>query len=128
MEEEKTNIKFQTYDAGKVWEGIIFDCFGNLYVNMGNLMKAEEFFLKSLKIRQIAFGENDINVSASLNNLGNLYFNTGNLIKAEDFYSKSFKIEQNILTENHSLIALSLSNLASVYCVQGISRNLKDFI
>ena len=55
---------------------------GNLYKNMGNLPKTEEFYLKSLKIRLNLFGENHSDVAMSFNNLGNLYHNMGNLPKA----------------------------------------------
>ena len=72
---------------GDVWHNL-----GFLYDNVGNLPKAEDFHLKSLKIRQNLFGENHSNVAGSYNNLGSLYENMGNLQKAEEFYLKSLKI------------------------------------
>ena len=46
---------------------------GSLCENMGNLPKAEEFYLKSLKIYENLFGENHSDVAMSYNNLGGLY-------------------------------------------------------
>ena len=78
---------------------------------MGNLPKAEEFYLKALKIRLNLFGENHSDVAASFNNLAILYNNMGNLPNAEEFYLKSLKIKQNLFGENHSNVADFLSNL-----------------
>ena len=72
---------------------------GALYYNMGNLPKAEEYYIKSLKIRQNLFGENHSDVATCLNNLGILYINMGNLPKAEEFNIKSLKIYQNLFGE-----------------------------
>ena len=63
---------------------------------MGNLPKAEEYYLKSLKIRQNLFGEDHCDVAMSLHNLGCFYDNMGNLPKAEEFYLKSLKIRQTL--------------------------------
>ena len=38
-----------------------------------DLMKAEEFCMRSLKIRQNLLGENHFEVAETFNNLGNLY-------------------------------------------------------
>jgi len=50
---------------------------GLLYHNIGNLTKAEEFHLKSLKIYQKLFDENQFPVTSSMNNLECLYQNMG---------------------------------------------------
>ena len=67
-------------------EGNVWCNLGLLYDNMGNLQKAEEFYLKSFKIYENLFGENHSDVATSYNNLGSLYYNMGNLPKAEQFY------------------------------------------
>ena len=82
---------------------------------MGNLLKAEEFYLKSLKIRQNLLGENHSDVAMYYINLGVLYHNMGNLPKAEEFYLKSLKIRQNLFGENHPNVATSYNNLGGLY-------------
>ena len=75
---------------------VAFNNLGSLYDNMGNLPKAEEFYLKSLKIYQNLFGENHSSVATSFNNLGILYKKIGNRQKGEEFCLKSKKIKQNL--------------------------------
>ena len=94
---------------------------------MGNLPKAEEFYLKSLKIRQNLFGENHSNVATSYNNLGSLYDNMGNLPKAEEFYLKSLKIRQNLFGENHSNVATSYNNLGGLHYNMGNLPKAEEF-
>ena len=55
--------------------GNVFQNFGVLYKNMGNLLKSEEFDLKALKIFQKLYGENHADTACSYNNLGMLYYN-----------------------------------------------------
>ena len=95
---------------------------------MGNLHKAEEFYLKSLKIYENLFGENHSDVAMSYNNLGNLYDNKGNLSKAEEFYLKSLKIYENLFGENHSDVAKSYNNLGSLYDNMGNLPKAEEFL
>ena len=59
---------------------------GFLNKDLENCETAEQFYLKSLKIRQNLFSENHSDIAQSLNNLGLLYNDYGNLEKAEEFY------------------------------------------
>ncbi len=61
---------------------------------MGNLIKAEEYQLKCLKIEEQNFGQNCIQSASTLGNLGNIYQTMGNLIKAEEYQLKSLKIKE----------------------------------
>ena len=55
---EKENSKKEEKDKKiKDLEGGVMFYLGSLYKNMGNLPKAEEFYVKSLKIRQNLFGD-----------------------------------------------------------------------
>jgi len=93
LQPEQENWK-ETNNKIKELEGSVLNSLGNLYKNHGNFPKAEEFYLKSLKIRLNIFGENHSNVAESYNNLGLLYDNIGNLPKAEEFSLKSLLILQ----------------------------------
>jgi len=110
-------------------EGDVLNSLGVLCQNMGNLPKAEEFFLKALKIRLNLFGENHYDVGDSLNNLGLLYQNMGNLNlhKAEDFFMRSLRIRYNLFGENHSDVASSLDNLGTLYKYMGDQMKAEDF-
>jgi len=69
--------------------------------------------LKSLKIRQNLFGENDGDVANLFSNFGCLYQDLGNLQKAEEFYLKSLQIRKNVFGENYSDVENSLKNFGS---------------
>ena len=56
---------------------------GFLNKDLENCETAEQFYLKSLKIRQNLFSENHSDIAQSLNNLGLLYNDYGNLEKVE---------------------------------------------
>ena len=89
--------------------------------------KAEEYYLKSLKIRQSLLGENHCDVATSLNDLGGLYKNMGNLPKAEEYYLKSLKIRQNLFGEDHCDVAMSLHNLGCFYDNMGNLPKAEEF-
>ena len=69
---------------------------------MGNLQKAEEFYLKSLKIRQNLFGENHSDVAQSYNNLSLFYSQS---IKKPNvslnYAKKSYQIILGLLGKSH---------------------------
>jgi len=92
-----------------------FNNFGCLYDNMGDFPKAEDFYLKSLRIRLDLFGKNHSCTATSYNNLGLLYDNMGNLAKAEKFHLKSLKIYMNLFGEKHADTAISYNNLGLLY-------------
>ena len=100
---------------------------GQVYINMGDLPKAEKVHLRSLKIRQNIFGENHSEVASSFQNLGNLYEQMGKLPKAEEFHLRSLKINQNLFGENHSDVAISLKNLGDLYKNMGNLPKAEEF-
>ena len=111
----------------KQYESWVIANLAIVYKNMGNLQKAEEFYMKSLTIRQKLFGENHANVANSFNNLGDLYENMGNLQKAEEFYSKSITIRQKLFGENHADVAQSFNNLGVLYEKMGNLQKAEEF-
>ena len=99
IEEYRAEIQLTKKDKNKLKElkGNVFNSFAIVYMNVGNLLKAEEYYLKSLKIKQNPFWEAMI-----LNNLGLLYNDMG-------------KIYQNIFRENNSDVANLYNNLGNLY-------------
>ena len=82
---------------------------------MKNLQKAEEFYLKSLKIRENIFNEMDRDVAISYYNLGALNKKMGNLNKAEEFHIKALKIREHLYGENHGDTSKSYNDLGVLY-------------
>jgi len=113
--------KFEMNQLNKEDFATTFNNLGYLYVNMGNLPKAEVFYLKSLKTRLDLFGEKHSLTATSYNNLGYLSDNMGNLQKAEEIYLKSSRLD--LFGEKHSDTATSYTNLGREIC-----RNQKSFI
>ena len=74
---------------------------GGLYYNIWDLQKAEEFFLKSLKIRETIYGEIDSNVASSLSNLSFLYDSNGKKEEALNFALKAYKMSDKIYGPKH---------------------------
>ena len=69
---------------------------------MGNLTKAEEFYLKSFKIRQNLFGENHYNVATSYNNLSLFYTQSiKNPNVSLNYAKKSYEIILGLLGKSH---------------------------
>ena len=112
-EEEFKNDSYD-YDITK------FSCFSNvlnnvglLYQEMGILMKSEEYFLKSLRIKEKIYGENHQNTADSYINLGKLYYSMGNPMKAKNLLLKSLEIRR-INGEKDEKIAKSYDELAGL--------------
>ena len=98
----------------------LYDNYGSLYSLMGHLVKAEEYYIKSLHIKLDIYGENNRDTAASYNNLGLLYNNMRNFAKAEEYYQKSLKIKLALHGENHGDTAAFYNNMGSLY------KNMKD--
>ena len=94
-----------------------------LYNHNGNIEKAIEFNLKSLKIREEI--NDKLGISISINNLGYIYIKTGNTKKAIDYYERSLKIS-NDLKDKKKIIA-TLINLAHAKTINGETSAALDY-
>ncbi len=90
-----------------------------LYKSTGQYSKAELLYQEALELRKHLWGENHIDVVASLNNLALLYDEQGRYDEAEPLYLQSLELEKRLLGENHPSFALILNNLALLYYHQG---------
>ena len=129
-EQQKSN---KTTTIGKnlqLWSiisGEIYDLFGHLEKSKGHLQKAEDFYLKSFKMRQEVVGENHFQTANSYKLLGILYYHMGNFQKAEEFLLIFLKIRTNLFIENHCDIACCYINLGVVYKNLGDLKKAKKF-
>ncbi|MCH7676245.1 ATP-binding protein, partial [candidate division KSB1 bacterium] len=84
-----------------------------IYQDLGQLEKALEFQMKSLKIMEEILDPKHPSLATSYNNLATIYKALGQLEKALEFQMKSLKIREEILDPNHPDLATSYNNLAT---------------
>jgi len=90
---------------------------GNVYVNVGDHIKAHDCFTKSIDIRiELGYVKS---ISSQYNNLGNNYWYQGNNEKALEYYFKS--LESDRKNDNKKGVAAALSNIGGVYNYTGDS-------
>lgn len=90
---------------------------GRDYFKTRRLAIAEECFIEALKQAEV-FGENDLRLASSLNNLAALYHSQGKYAFAEEHYKRALKVHENVHGADHQEVAPVLMNLALVYCVK----------
>ena len=96
---------------------------GYLSKNQGNIIKALEYYHKSLKIQE---GINDKpGIANSLNNLGIVYRSQGDLIKALEYHIRGLKLYEEIHDQDG--IATSLNNIAIIYDIKGNSKQALEY-
>ena len=101
---------------------------GIVYYRSGNLKKAEEFLLKSLKMKKSFHGESSPDIAATLHELGNVYFTRGNLQKAEEYLLKSLEMTKSFHGESSPHIAATLQELGSVYKQRGNLQKAEEYL
>ncbi|MDD3625789.1 MAG: tetratricopeptide repeat protein [bacterium] len=106
----------------------ILDTKGDLERILGKYTAAEEYFLDSLKLKIILFGENDLETGEGYQNLGVIYRNLGKFKESEEFLNKSLKIKRVNLGEKHPEIASIYHNLGTLYWNQGDFNKAKEFL
>ena len=95
---------------------------GSLYATVGEISKAEGYYLRALKLFDATHGEDHIKSANTLNNLGNLYQSTDR-VKSESYYLRALKLYDTTYGENHIVSANTLSNFGNLY--QSTSKPLK---
>jgi tetratricopeptide (TPR) repeat protein len=76
--------------------------------------QAEVHFLDALKEAE-TFGEDDLRLALSLNNLAAVYHTQGKYTMAEPLYTRSLDIKTKVHGEEHPEVALNVHNLAVLY-------------
>jgi len=100
-------------------EADVLDLRALILRDLGKFAEAEPLFLKSLAIREKAFGQDHPDIAISLNNLALLYHSRGKLEEAKPLYKRALTISEKVLGRNHPNIAIILNNLAGLYDDQG---------
>jgi serine/threonine protein kinase/TPR repeat protein len=81
---------------------------GTVYKALGQYEKAEMMHSAALAIRRSLFGNENLDVAASLQDLGVVLWHEGKLPEAEAAHRQSLKIRRALLKENDPLVASSL--------------------
>jgi tetratricopeptide (TPR) repeat protein len=88
---------------------------GYLFMNQGDILKALEYYHKSLTIHK-EIGDKS-GIANSLNNIGGIYHSQGDIPKALEYFHKSLTIEEEIGSKEG--IASSLNNIGALEIEQG---------
>lgn len=87
---------------------------GNQAYADGRVAQAEILFVDALKEAE-SFGEDDLRLALSLNNLAAVYHTEGKYTMAEPLYTRSLDIKTRVHGEEHAEVALNVHNLAVLY-------------
>ena len=93
-------LQFENIENYKIFTDVLVN-FGNLHLQMGNLIEAETFYWKSLQIKANVDPEAVVSIAYAYNYLGLLYQKKGELNKAKKFLLKSSNIIKKTYGENH---------------------------
>jgi tetratricopeptide (TPR) repeat protein len=91
---------------------------GFLAQTQGDIPKAIDFYLKSLKIEEEI--KNKKGIAYSLNNIGSIYKDQGDISKGLEYYHKSLKIREEI--NDKKGIANALNNIGIIHKNQGDAK------
>ena len=109
---------------------MIGDCIsviGELCETYGEFEQAKDYQEKALAMRQVAYGNDHLQVADSLSKLGTVCSGLGQHDEAEDFHQQALVIRQTVHGNNHSDVAISLNNLGIVYRRLGKYDQTRDF-
>ena len=78
-----------------------------MYYNLEEYNQAKELQEKGLMIRKKIFGEDDVDVATSYNNLALVYYNLKEYNQAKQRQEKALMIRKKIFGEDHADVATS---------------------
>ncbi len=87
---------------------------GNTAYGNGRVAEAERIFLEALEEAE-KFGEEDVRLAVSLNNVAAVYHTMGKYTMAEPLYKRALDIRRRVQGETHTEVAVNLHNLAVLY-------------
>jgi serine/threonine protein kinase len=106
----------------------LMNTMGKVYQNLGLYNNAGVLIEKSLKKRRELFGEDNLDVAATLENIAILEWNQGNYDGAESHFIESLEIHKRLLGEENLEVATSLNNLGVLYATQGELEKSEPYI
>lgn len=88
---------------------------GLVYLDLGELENAKEYFNKDLDFTLKLYGEIHPDTAISYSNLANFFTKQGEYLKALEYDEIALKIRLAIYNENHPDIANSYNNIGAIY-------------
>jgi tetratricopeptide (TPR) repeat protein/CHAT domain-containing protein len=101
------------------------DVLGLLYMRLGDYVKAEDYFRKSLAITHAVVGTEHELYASSTENLGDLYKRTGEYEKAELAYREAIEIYGKTIGSESEKNARCLNALGVLYLEKGLFQKAK---
>jgi tetratricopeptide (TPR) repeat protein len=105
---------------------ILFNGYGAVLHDMGNLQGAKKMYERALKIDEINFGTDHPNTAQSLHNLGRVLHDLKDLDSAKELLERATKIWENSLDLEHPIVAAGFNNLAGVLQDMGDLQGAKE--
>lgn len=100
-------------------EAALFDSLGFCYKQIGNYVKAIQFYEKAGSIIENTVGKQTEAYSAHLQNFALLYMDIGELRRARTLYKEALLIKQNKSGKQTESYAYTLNNLANLDQIEG---------
>ena len=100
---------------------VCFSNLGDVYRDLGEYKKTIDYYLKSLEVRKIIYGESHSETATSYNKLALVYESSGAYQKALEENLKALEIRKSIYGEIHPETATSYHHIAATY------QKLEDF-
>ena len=117
-------------EAVKEKDGNIATLINNLGLvvrNLGDTMKAIEYYNKALEIDLAVFGDKHPNVAIRYSNLGVAWNNMANAKKAVAYYSKALEIDLAIFGDKHPNVATIYNNLGAAWLNLGDAKKAIEY-
>ncbi|UJR18233.1 hypothetical protein I4U23_005133 [Adineta vaga] len=92
---------------------------GRVYSDMGENLKALDYYKESLRICRRLHGSNDTSVGTNYIDIGRVYSEMGKYSKALEYYEKGQKIYEKSLSRNHSWLTINYNNIGRIYLHMG---------
>lgn len=116
-------LKIREKNCSKIWDlAKTYNNLGNVYFYKSkysdkekNLLSAEKYYEKTLKLRLELFGDNHPNIARVLVNLGDIFVEQGQYEKALQYMIKGLKIRKNTLGELTWEVCLTYHNMVKPY-------------
>ena len=105
---------------------IIYNLLGMLYLRIGNLPQAQQYFKFALNICVTTVGPNHANVASFYNNLGAIHKKMGDVLQAKKLFEYAQGIFIKQLGSDHVQVAVTYTNLGTIYSVLGNFQRSKQ--
>ena len=99
--------------------GLALFTVGNIYSDIPNLQKAEEYYRRAIVNRSKALGSDHVSLASIFNNYGLVYKDMARYPEALALFDRALEIRERALSPDHLLVASVLNNIALVLRLRG---------